>query len=106
MQPSSFNPNSGIVAEEVYAFLCDSKAVQSEPSLEKLKEDFLDPQSSAITCEGTTDHYHFSINRALWNAAITVPSGYARQLFNQWKENPTVQELCYYLNDSIRQKRN
>lgn len=99
------NSDQPVIEEELYAFLCDSKAIQAEPSVEKLKEDFLGSENNAITCEGTPCNYHFSVNPWQWNMRVsTVPSAYAQQLFDQWRQNPTVQELCYYLNDGMRQK--
>lgn len=97
------NPYQPTVAQEYYDFLCDSKGVQLEPSLESLEQDFITPEmSSIISCTGAPGNYHFSINQIEWNTPISqVPSFKALSLFTQWQENPTIQELCSYLEGKV-----
>lgn len=96
------SPDQPVVLGEYCTFLTDSKAVQSETSLQSIEEDFLGAANSLITHTGEPGKYQFLVSMADVNQVMNaVPSEQAQQLFNAWRENPTVKELCSYANDQV-----
>lgn len=91
--------NQPVVLGEYESFLEDCAAVQTEPAL---AENFLGPEMSAITFSGEVNKYAFFLPLAhVMDVIHEVPSEDAQKLFNIWRQNPTVKELCSYLNDKI-----
>lgn len=89
-----------VVAGEYCTFLTDTLAPQNESSLEALKEKFGIIEGGPIACDGFFNNYNFywDLNRTS-EIISTVPSAEVQKLFNQWRSNPTSQELLDYIID-------